>query len=106
MFECNRNGRPIPSRDNIKKIMDMNNCTFKQTDRYEATMFVDGVAIKGNKNAIRFIWERCLALDFLSTGLVRAVESAFWWRVDQVVNSRRKETARTDEQGGNTFSNY
>lgn len=104
MLECNRNGRPIPSRDNINQVMDMNGFTFKQTSEYGVTMFSNGVATSGFNDAIRVIWERCVALDFLSTGLLRAAANAYWWRVNLVKDYSQKETARTDEQSGSSLS--
>ncbi|EJL6338818.1 TPA: hypothetical protein ACMDPE_001843 [Vibrio cholerae] len=98
MLECNRNGRPIPSRDNINQVMDMNGFTFKQTSECGVTMFVNGVATSGFNDATRVIWERCVALDFLSTGLLRASADAYLWRVNLVKGYSQKET-RQQEQG-------
>lgn len=106
MLECNRNGRPIPSRENINAVMKMNHCTFEKTSEYGVTMFVDGVRTYGHEDASRFIWERCVALDFLNAGLLRAIRMAIWQKMDEIRGYVSKETARTDEQGGNNFSDY
>ncbi|MBY7858685.1 hypothetical protein KW419_10535 [Vibrio fluvialis] len=100
MLECNRNGRPIPSRDNINQVIEMNQFTFNKTSEYGVTMFVNGVATAGSEDAVRVIWERCVALDFLNTGLLRASANAYWWKVNEVKGYSQKETARTNGQSG------
>lgn len=97
MLECNRNGRPIPSRDNINKIMDINHCTFERTSQYAVTMFIDGVRTYGHEDASRFIWERCVALDFLNVGLLRAIRTTIWQKMYEFRGYISKETAHTDE---------
>lgn len=79
MFETNRNGRPIQTQANIKIVMDMHNCQFE---------FVQGAIVPSMRIGddvfydrgfiVRFIWERCLALDFMAQGLEKAVRTAVW----------------------------
>lgn len=101
MLECNRNGRPIPSQDNISIVMKLNNCTFLQTGEYRVDMFVNGNCIEGHEDAARFVWERCLAMDFVNAGLLLAVRTSVWRQVKEIRDLIQKETAQANQQSGN-----
>ncbi|MGX9418720.1 hypothetical protein ACWU4D_15340 [Vibrio sp. WJH972] len=89
MFECSRNNRPIPSQDNLQKVIDMYGYTFDfPQDSNLPVMFVNEKIIDNREKQFLIIWERCLALDFVFLGLERAVKFAVWERLNQCWEER------------------